>query len=108
MRDGCGPASDYVAPAWASGTPTLATSGAAFLSDEAWGDWEGNLIVTTLKAEELRRFSVSADGEVTYQETLLDGRFGRLRAATIGPDGALYISSSNGSSDRIVRVTPSG
>jgi glucose/arabinose dehydrogenase len=61
-----------------------------------------------LKAEELRRFSVSADGEVTYQETLLDGRFGRLRAATIGPDGALYISSSNGSSDRIVRVTPSG
>jgi glucose/arabinose dehydrogenase len=106
--DGCGPASDYVAPAWASGTPTLATSGAAFLSDEAWGDWEGNLIVTTLKAEELRRFSVSADGEVTYQETLLDGRFGRLRAATIGPDGALYISSSNGSSDRIVRVTPSG
>ena len=105
--DECGPASDYLAPAWASGTPTLAVSGAVFLNGEAWGDWDGNLVVTTLKAEELRRFSVSADGEVTYEQTMIDGRFGRLRAAVIGPDGALYVSSSNGSSDRVVRVTVS-
>ncbi|HET8776693.1 MAG TPA: PQQ-dependent sugar dehydrogenase, partial [Candidatus Limnocylindria bacterium] len=105
--DGCGPATDYLAPAWASGSPTLATSGAAFLTGGAWGDWEGNLIVSTLKEEDLRRFSVSADGEVTEEERLLDGRFGRLRAVVIGPDGALYVSSSNGSTDRIVRLTRS-
>ncbi|HJP70912.1 MAG TPA: PQQ-dependent sugar dehydrogenase [Candidatus Limnocylindria bacterium] len=106
-QDGCGPSSDYLAPAWASGSPTLATSGAAFLTGGAWGDWDGDLIVSTLKEEDLRRFSVSAGGEVAYQETLLDGRFGRLRAVVIGPDGALYVSSSNGSTDRIVRVTRS-
>jgi glucose/arabinose dehydrogenase len=106
--DGCGPAGDYVPPAWASGTPTLATSGAAFLSGEAWGGWEGDLVVTTLKAEELRRFSVSPDAVVSDEQTLLKGRYGRLRAAVIGPDGALYVSSSNGSSDRIVRVTRAG
>lgn len=106
--DGCNPATDYVAPAWASGTPTLATSGASFLAGDAWGAWEGDLVVSTLKEEDLRRFTVSAGGAVTYQETLLDGRFGRLRAVVIGPDGALYVSSSNGSGDRIIRVTRTG
>jgi glucose/arabinose dehydrogenase len=102
---GCGPASDYAAPAWASGSPTLATSGATFLEGSKWGDWEGDLVVSTLKEEDLRRFTVSEDGIVAGAETLLDRRFGRLRAVVVGPDGALYLSSSNGTDDRIVRVT---
>ena len=32
---------DAVPPAWASGFPTLATSGATFLTGEQWRDWEG-------------------------------------------------------------------
>lgn len=103
--DDCGAASDYLPPAWASGSPTLATSGAVFLAGSGWGDWEGDLVVSTLKEEDLRRFSVSASGKVTFEETLLDGRFGRLRAVVIGPDGALYVSTANGPGDRIVRVT---
>jgi glucose/arabinose dehydrogenase len=105
IPDRCGPASEYLAPAWASGSPTLATSGATFLVGQGWSDWEGNLVVSTLKEEDLRRFSVTESGAVTFQETLLDGRFGRLRAVAIGPDGALYVSTSNGPGDRIVRVT---
>ena len=97
VPDGCGPASDYRAPAWATGSPTLATSGATF--------WDGDLVVSTLKEEDLRIFSVSASGEVTLDETLLDGEFKRLRAVVIGPDAALYVSTSNGAADRIVRVT---
>jgi glucose/arabinose dehydrogenase len=105
IPDGCGPASDYLAPAWASGSPTLATSGATFLAGSSWGDWEGDLVVTTLKEEDLRLFSVSASGSLTPETTLLDGQFGRLRAAVIGPDGALYLSTANGPGDRIVRIT---
>jgi glucose/arabinose dehydrogenase len=90
-------------PAWASGNPTIATSGATFLAGRSWGEWEGDLVVTTLKDEDLRRFVVGADGSVTIAETLVDGQFGRLRAAVIGPDGALYLSSANGD-DRIVRI----
>ena len=67
--------------------------------------WEGHLVVSTLKEEDLRLFSVGIDGSVTLEETLLDGRFGRLRAVVIGPEGALYLSTSNGSDDRILRVT---
>jgi glucose/arabinose dehydrogenase len=105
LPDGCGPASDFLPPAWASGSPTLATSGATFLFGSGWNDWEGSLVVSTLKEEDLRRFSVSASGAVTLEETLLDGRFGRLRAVVIGPDGAPYVSTANGPGDRIVRVT---
>lgn len=103
IPDGCGPASEYLAPAWASGAPTLATSGITFLAGAAWGDWEGDLVVTTLKEEDLRRFTLSDDGSIVEAETLLDGRFGRLRATVIGPDGALYLSTANGD-DRIIRV----
>jgi glucose/arabinose dehydrogenase len=105
IPDGCGPASDYASPAWASGSPTLATSGATFLTGSDWGDWDGDLVVSTLKEEDLRRFTVSEDGATTEAATLLDGRFGRLRAVVIGPDGALYVSTSNGNDDGIVRVT---
>jgi len=105
IPDGCGPASDYLAPAWASGSPTLATSGATFLVGAGWGDWEGDLLVSTLKEEDLRRFSIGADGGLSFEQTLLDGRFGRLRALVIGPDGALYVSTANGGDDRTLRVT---
>jgi len=103
IPDGCGPASEYLQPAWASGSPTLATSGITFLAGQAWGEWEGDLVVTTLKEEDLRRFTLSDNGSIAEVETLLDGRFGRLRAAVIGPDGALYLSTANGT-DRIIRV----
>ena len=105
IPDGCGAATDYLAPAWTSGSSTLATSGATFLIGPDWGDWDGDLVVSTLKEEDVRRFSVSAAGDVTLDETLLDGRFGRLRAVVVGPDGALYVSTANGLGDRIVRVT---
>ena len=105
LPDGCGRAVDYDAPAWASGSPTLATSGATFLEGGGWDDWTGDLVVSTLKEEDLRRFTVTSDGEIAFAETLLDRRFGRLRAVVIGPDGALYVSSSNGTNDRIGRVT---
>jgi glucose/arabinose dehydrogenase len=93
-------------PAWASGGSTLATSGATFLNSSIWGEMEGDLVVTTLKEEDLRRFSIDPAGRVQELEVLLDRRFGRLRAAVIGPDGALFISTANGEGDRIVRVRP--
>ncbi|HEX5039761.1 MAG TPA: PQQ-dependent sugar dehydrogenase [Candidatus Limnocylindria bacterium] len=104
---GCGSATDYLPPAWASGSPTLATSGAVFLTGTGWGAWEGDLVVSTLKEEDLRRFRVASDGEVTFEETLLDEEFGRLRGLTIGPDGALYVTTTNGHDDQILRVTRS-
>jgi glucose/arabinose dehydrogenase len=108
--DRCGPASDYLPPLWASGNPTLATSGAVFLPDDGWGQRGGSLIVSTLKEGDLRRFALSdGDRQLTMVETLLDGEFGRLRAVVIGPGGALYVSTSNADGDdEIIRVASDG
>jgi glucose/arabinose dehydrogenase len=102
----CGPATDYLPPAWASGTPTLATSGLTFLVGDQWGPWEGNIVVSTLRESDIRRFEVNPDGSATLVEVLLDEEFGRKRAAVIGPDGSLYISTSNSPNRSRKDLTP--
>jgi quinoprotein glucose dehydrogenase len=82
--------------------------------------WRGALYVATLRSEALARIAVSRVGEgwrVDSIERLFhdgnDGRYGRLRDAVAGPDGALYVLTNNrdgrGSprpgDDRILRIT---
>ncbi|GAA4813307.1 PQQ-dependent sugar dehydrogenase [Actinomycetospora chlora] len=101
---------DAVPAAWSSGDPTEAISGLAFLDGPAWGDMAGMLAVSALKGEKLylMRPGTGADESRIVSVTVpaeLDGQFGRLRGARLGPDGALYLTSDNGSDDVILRVT---
>lgn len=103
---GCGPASSYLPPLWASGSSTIATSGASFTKGAQWQDFQGSLFVSTLKEQDLRRFPVGAGGtSLGSPQTLFDTSFGRLRASVPGPGGQLYLTTSNGSGDRVVRVS---
>lgn len=103
----CGSASDYTPPAWASGSSTIATSGLTFLSHSTWGDWRGSAVSAQLKESDLRRFVGSGGGSTLTQAGLfLDGDYGRLRAAVQAPGGALYVTTSNGTGDRVLRITP--
>jgi glucose/arabinose dehydrogenase len=97
-----------VRAAWSSGAPTVATSGATWLSGSQWRGWDDHLAVAALKDESLRIFAPNAEGtRLTVVATLFKGRFGRLRAAQLGRDGALYLTTSNGGGqDRILKVTP--
>ena len=93
---------------WSSGFPTLATSGAVFLDGPQWGEWEGRLAVATLKTKSLRVFEFTEQGDFASQIVVpeLDGTQNRLRTPVMGPDGALYIATSNRpGTDRILRVT---
>ncbi|MFA5882585.1 MAG: PQQ-dependent sugar dehydrogenase [Acidimicrobiia bacterium] len=96
-----------VRPAWASGCPTDATSGAAFLSGSQWGDWDGALVVAALKASKLHFMKLSEGGDAVVEDTVTLTDHGRLRSAVQGPDGALYVTTSNGGNDEILRVTRS-
>ena len=94
---------------WSSGSPTLAPSGAAFLEGDRWGIWEGRLAVATLKDSKLRLFEFTTNGDFVSQDVVseLDGAYGRLRTPMLGPDGALYVTTSNGGgADRVLRITP--
>ena len=93
---------------WSSGFPTLATSGGVFLDGPQWGEWEGRLAVATLKTKSLRVFEFTEQGDFAGQIVVpeLDDSHGRLRTPVLGPDGALYIATSNRpGTDRILRVS---
>ncbi|GAB2991772.1 PQQ-dependent sugar dehydrogenase [Amycolatopsis acidiphila] len=99
---------DAVRPLWTSGKITEAICGAAFLTGAQWGPLEGRLAVVALKGQKLLLFSVDAQGSIT-DVTLpaeFDDKYGRLRAARTAPDGALYVTTSDGSDDKVLRVTP--
>ena len=69
--------------------------------------WEGRLAAATLKDSKLRLFEFTPAGEFVSQVVVpeLDGEFDRLRTPMMGPDGALYVTTSNGGSvDRILRI----
>jgi glucose/arabinose dehydrogenase len=102
-----GPCADprFVNPAWTSGNVTLATSGADFARGVQWGAYDGSLFVAQLKEMDLRRFTLSG-AVATQRDVFFDGTYGRIRTVRQGPDGSLYLTTSNGSGDRVIRITP--
>ncbi len=99
---------DAVPAVWQSGETTQAICGAEFLSGEIWGGLDGALVVTALKGAKLLILTLKEDGtvaEVSVPEETND-LYGRLRAARLGPDGALYVTTTNGSDDKLLRIAP--
>ena len=69
--------------------------------------------MAALRGTALHRLRFSGD-RVTGEQVLLAGTHGRLRAVVEGPDGALYVTTSNHDGrgdpmredDRILRIVP--
>ena len=101
---------DAVPAVWNSGRDTEAICGAAFLTGEQWAGMQGQLAVAALKGAKLLLMRVESNGAVTEVGQLpqLDGRYGRLRAVRPGPGGALYVTTSNGADDKVLRIAPGG
>jgi glucose/arabinose dehydrogenase len=96
----------FVDPIIESKEDTWAPSGIAILG--------GDLFVAALRGQRLLRMTLAPDlGGVTRVETVLRG-YGRLRDVVVGPDHALYVTTSNrdgrgspaADDDRILRVQP--
>ncbi len=91
---------------------SIAPSGATFVT-RGGSSWTGDLLVSGLRGEQLRRLSFDG-ARVTRDEALLAGRFGRLRSVVEGPDGALYVLTNNtdgrgaprAGDDRLLRIVP--
>lgn len=73
--------------------PSIAPSGMAFIDSDKYGDWNGNLLVGSLKFQYLDMCTLK-DNKVIKEERLLDG-IGRVRSIEQGPDGYIYIGVEN-------------
>ena len=92
---------------WNSGSPTIAPSGGGIIDGEEWGQYEGALAMAVLKGQHLKilKFDPSNGYELVSEESFFEGDFGRIRSATMGPDG-LYLTTDNSVSDKIIKVIP--
>src|SRR5215211_5879464 len=103
----------FIAPLRVYRAP-IAPSGATFVSRRG-SRWTGDFLFAALRGEQLRRL-VRRDGRVVRDQSLLFGRFGRLRTGVEGLHGCLYALTSNrdgrgyptAGDDRILRVRPPG
>ena len=95
-------------------TPAVAPASGAFYRGSAFLQFQGNFFFGCLRGERIIR--VVLDGHrVVSQESLLQGKYGRIREVAGGPDGAIYFSTSNQDGrgkparddDRIIRLVPS-
>lgn len=93
---------------------SIAPSGAAFVR-RSGSAWSGDFLMACLVGERLQRVRLEGS-RVVEDEALFEGRFGRLRTVVEGPDGGLYVLTSNRDSrgspgeddDRVLRIEPPG
>ncbi|HEY3081292.1 MAG TPA: PQQ-dependent sugar dehydrogenase [Chloroflexota bacterium] len=100
-------------PVLQSGSSTTwAPSGATFVTG---GPWAGSLLFVGLRGQALYRVAVDQQDprKARLVETLLARQYGRLRDVVEGPDGAIYLLTSNrdgrgtpaSDDDRVLRLT---
>lgn len=84
--------------------PSIAPSGMTFYDAEPFSAWKGDLLVGSLKFEQLVRLELDGT-KVTHEERMLEGKFGRIRDVRQGPDGLIYLLTDeyNG---KLIRLLP--
>lgn len=106
---------DLLSPILHSGDDTWAPSGAEFYERDEIPQWKGKYFVAALRGSHLGMFEFDSENNtVISHEKLFQDEFGRLRDVQTGPDGFLYILTSNQdgrgipreNDDKILRILP--
>ncbi len=89
-------------------TPSIAVCDIHFYEGDAFPPWNGDLLVTALGQEHLRRLRF--EGTNVVSQELLISDIGRVRTISIGPVGAIYlVTNHRGENPRsqVFRMDPS-
>ena len=84
--------------------PSIAPSGMAFYQGQPFKDWEGDLLVGSLKFQQLVHLKLNGQ-QIVAETRYLTGKLGRIRDVRTGPNGYIYLltDASNG---RLIRLEP--
>jgi glucose/arabinose dehydrogenase len=86
-------------------TPSIAPSGLAMYRGDKFPAWKGDLFVGALAFKHLRRVHLDEQGNVLFQEQLLNDRNWRIRDVRAAPDGYLYVCTDE-PDGRVLRLEP--
>jgi len=93
-----------IGPKWKPGftkaikywVPSIAVSAMTIYKGEAFKEWNGNALITSLKDKSLRKIEFK-DNEFISEETIFKGKIGRIRDIKIDKEtGELYMLSDKG------------
>ena len=95
-------------------SPSVAPAGCTVYTADLIPQWKGSMLFGTLRGQALRRITFAADGSVADEEVLYEDRYGRIRDVAVGPDGAVYFTTSNQDGrgtprpgdDKILKIAP--
>ena len=82
--------------------PSIAPCGMTFITSNKLKEWNGDLLVGSLKFAYLQHLVVKGN-KVISREILFE-KIGRVRDVRQGPDGNIYVVLEN--SGKIVRISP--
>lgn len=71
--------------------PSIAPGGMTVYRGSMFPEWDGDFLVAALKDRMLVRVDRDSAGNITGEENLLEGRYGRLRDVKSAPDGSLLV-----------------
>jgi glucose/arabinose dehydrogenase len=91
---GCETGAGKVTPLLTWGT-AVPPGGAAVYRGSSIPEWRGSLMMATLGSRHLQRVQLDAEGRLLSNEVYLQDAHGRLREVAMGPDGHLYVTTSN-------------
>jgi len=100
-----------IGPKWKRGftkaikywVPSIAVSAIAIYKGEAFNEWNGDALITSLKDQSLRKIKFK-DNKFISEETIFKGKIGRIRDIKIHKEtGELYMLSDKGELWRMYR-----
>jgi aldose sugar dehydrogenase len=91
---------------WRTGAFPQSPSDMIVIDGPQWKGWNGAVAMAVVSDEHLKILQLGKTYEENRVTRLLQAGFGKIRSVAQGPDGNLYIGTSNGADDKIIRLTP--
>uniref|UniRef100_UPI000470ACF0 PQQ-dependent sugar dehydrogenase n=1 Tax=Candidatus Synechococcus spongiarum TaxID=431041 RepID=UPI000470ACF0 len=91
----------------ATWTPAIAPGGIAFYTSPEFPGWQGNLLVSGLRARAILRLELEGES-VAHEERLLADEGQRIRDVAVAPDGVVYVLTDDEQDGGILRLVPGG
>jgi len=96
----------YTNPILHSGDVTWAPSGLLYYDSDKIPEWKGMFLVAALRGQHVMVMDLDLENNrVNSVEKIFQDEYGRLRDLVQSPDGDVFVLTSNGDNDKILRVS---